>query len=93
MRPRSPAVEELREFCNARNSERTFRLFEVYDLEGHEKISYEATGKDYAIAVTDVTNALADGHMHNATYTFLDNDHFKTTWTFRRIRRMPLPKT
>jgi hypothetical protein len=45
MRPRSPAVEELREFCNARNSERTFRLFEVYDLEGHEKISYEATGK------------------------------------------------
>ena len=53
------AVEELREFCNARKRERTFRLFEAYDLEGREKISYEQLAKDYAIAVTDVTNALA----------------------------------
>jgi len=34
------------------------------------------------------------GHMHHATYTFIDNDHFKTTWTVRqrpegtRSRRM-----
>ena len=27
------------------------------------------------------------GHMHHATYTFLDNDHFKTTWTFRKEQR------
>ncbi len=55
----SLAVEELREFCNARKRERTFRLFEAYDLDGHEKISYEQLAQDYAIAVTDVTNALA----------------------------------
>ena len=55
----SLAVEELREFCEARRRERTFSLFEAYDLEGHENISYEQLAKDYAIPVTDVTNALA----------------------------------
>lgn len=55
----SLAVEELREFCNARKRERTFCLFEAYDLEGSDTISYEQLAKDYAIAVTDVTNALA----------------------------------
>ena len=25
-----------------------------------------------------------DGHMHHAVYTFIDNDHFKTRWTFQR---------
>lgn len=53
------AVEELRELCSARNRERTFCLFEAYDLDGNDKISYEQLAKDYAIAVTDVTNALA----------------------------------
>jgi hypothetical protein len=28
-----------------------------------------------------------DGHMHHATYTFVDNDHFKTTWTFRKDQK------
>jgi len=55
----SLAVEELRELCNARQRERTFRLFEAYDLEGDDETSYEQLAKDYAIAVTDVTNALA----------------------------------
>jgi RNA polymerase sigma factor (sigma-70 family) len=55
----SLAVEELRELCDARQRERTFRLFEAYDLEGNDKISYEQLAEDYAIAVTDVTNALA----------------------------------
>jgi len=27
------------------------------------------------------------GHMHHATYTFIDNDHFKTTWTFRKDQK------
>jgi hypothetical protein len=52
-------VEELREYCDARQRERTFRLFEAYDLEGHDKISYDQLAKEYAISVTDVTNALA----------------------------------
>jgi len=55
----SLAVEELRELCDARQRERTFRLFEAYDLEGNDKISYEQLAKDYVIPVTDVTNALA----------------------------------
>jgi RNA polymerase sigma factor (sigma-70 family) len=53
------AVEELRQLCVARERERTFHLFEAYDLEGNEKISYEQLSKDYGIPVTDVTNALA----------------------------------
>ena len=53
------AVEDLRELCVARERERTFHLFEVYDLEGNEKISYQQLSKEYGISVTDVTNALA----------------------------------
>lgn len=55
----SLAVGDLRELCHARQHEQTFRLFEAYDLEGNDKISYEQLAKDYAIPVTDVTNALA----------------------------------
>lgn len=53
------AVEELRQLCVERERERTFHLFEAYDLEGNEKISYDQLSKEYGIAVTDVTNALA----------------------------------
>jgi len=28
-----------------------------------------------------------DGHMHHAVYTFLDNDHFKTRWTFQKDQK------
>ena len=28
-----------------------------------------------------------EGHMHHAVYTFIDNDHFKTTWTFRKDQK------
>src|SRR5712664_1297817 len=34
------AVEDLRELCVVRERERTFHLFEAYDLEGNEKLSY-----------------------------------------------------
>jgi hypothetical protein len=27
------------------------------------------------------------GHMHHAVYTFIDSDHFKTTWTFRKDQK------
>jgi RNA polymerase sigma factor (sigma-70 family) len=53
------AVEDLRKLCEVRERTRTFRLFESYDLEGDEKISYEQLSKDYGISVSDVTNALA----------------------------------
>jgi RNA polymerase sigma factor (sigma-70 family) len=53
------AVEELRNLCEQRERSRTFRLFETYDLDGNEKISYEQLAEEYGIAVTDVTNALA----------------------------------
>jgi len=53
------AVEDLRELCAARERERTFHLFEAYDLEGSEKSSYDQLSKDCGLSVTDVTNALA----------------------------------
>src|SRR5882724_8976229 len=49
------AVEELRELCIARERERAFRLFEAYDLQGNEKISYEQLSNEYGIPLTDVT--------------------------------------
>jgi len=52
------AVEDLRQLCVAKQRERTFLLFEAYDLEGDDKISYERLAADYGIRVTDVTNAL-----------------------------------
>jgi len=53
------AVEDLRQHCLAHERERTFHLFEAYDLEGQDKISYEHLARDYAISISDVTNALA----------------------------------
>jgi RNA polymerase sigma factor (sigma-70 family) len=53
------AVEDLRKLCEKRARERTFRLFEAYDLEGNENISYDQLAQEYGIPVTDVTNALA----------------------------------
>jgi RNA polymerase sigma factor (sigma-70 family) len=53
------AVEDLRQLCVQCERERTFHLFEAYDLEGNEKISYGQLSKEYGITVTDVTNALA----------------------------------
>jgi RNA polymerase sigma factor (sigma-70 family) len=53
------AVEDLRKFCAERERERTFRLFEEYDLAGDPDISYDKLAAEYAIPVTDVTNALS----------------------------------
>ena len=51
------AVEDLRALCAARERERTFHLFEAYDLEGNETISYEQMAKEYGLSVAEVTNA------------------------------------
>ena len=53
------AVEELRKRCEQSDKHKTFRLFEAYDLSGDESVSYERLAVEHAIAVTDVTNALA----------------------------------
>jgi DNA-directed RNA polymerase specialized sigma24 family protein len=53
------AVEDLKKHCEANERERSFRLFEEYDLAGDETVSYEKLAAEYGIAVTDVTNALA----------------------------------
>jgi len=55
----SLAVEELHQFCITGKRERAFRLFEAYDLDGNDKISYEQLAKENSIPVSDVTNALA----------------------------------
>jgi len=53
------SVENLRELCVEKERERTFQLFEAYDLEGDSNISYERLAAEYGIAASDVTNALA----------------------------------
>jgi RNA polymerase sigma factor (sigma-70 family) len=53
------AVEDLHRLCQERERERTFLLFEEYDLAGDPDISYEKLAQEYAIPVTDVTNALS----------------------------------
>src|ERR1700719_1001082 len=53
------AVEDLHELCSERERERTFRIFEDYDLSGDPEISYEKLAAEYDLPVTDVTNALA----------------------------------
>ena len=53
------AVEDLRKLCADQERERTFRIFEDYDLSGDPEISYQKLAAEYAIPVTDVTNALS----------------------------------
>jgi hypothetical protein len=53
------AVEDLRQLCGEKQRERTFQLFEAYDLAGDDHISYQRLAAEHGIAVTDVTNALA----------------------------------
>jgi RNA polymerase sigma factor (sigma-70 family) len=53
------AVEDLRKHCEAGDRERTFRLFEEYDLSGDDTITYDKLATEFGIPVTDVTNALA----------------------------------
>src|ERR1700674_2778254 len=53
------AVEDLRQLCQQHDRDRTFRLFEAYDLAGDPDISYQELAQQYAIPVTDVTNALS----------------------------------
>jgi len=53
------AVEDLRALCAQQDRDRAFQLFEAYDLEGDDKISYAQLAQQYEISVSEVTNALA----------------------------------
>jgi RNA polymerase sigma factor (sigma-70 family) len=53
------AVEDLRQLCEARERERTFRVFERYDLDGDRDVSYEKLAQEFGVPATEVTNALA----------------------------------
>jgi hypothetical protein len=53
------AVESLRQLCVEMRRERTFQLFEAYDLEGDDNISYQRLAAEGGMTVTDVTNSLA----------------------------------
>jgi DNA-directed RNA polymerase specialized sigma24 family protein len=53
------AVEDLHKVCIERERERTFRLFEDYDLSDDPDISYDKLAAEYSIPITDVTNALS----------------------------------
>ena len=51
--------------------------------------TYAPETKTLKFDFTSVTNLKSPdaGHMHHAVYTFIDNDHFKTTWTFRKDQK------
>jgi len=53
------AVEDLRALCSERGRDREFQLFERYDLDGDDEISYARLAQQCGIAVSDVTNGLA----------------------------------
>jgi DNA-directed RNA polymerase specialized sigma24 family protein len=53
------AVENLRQLCVEKRREETFQLFEAYDLEGDDNVSYEQLAAESGMTVTEVTNALA----------------------------------
>jgi RNA polymerase sigma factor (sigma-70 family) len=55
----SAVVEDLRARCEVRGKGKTFRLFEEYDLDRADPVSYEALAAKHHLLVTDVTNALA----------------------------------
>jgi hypothetical protein len=38
------------------------------------------------VSATNLKSA-DDGHMHHAVYTFVDNDHLKMAWTFRKDQK------
>ena len=55
----SSAVEELRAFCEARGKQKAFVLFESYDLDGEENLSYADLAARHGLPLTDVNNHMA----------------------------------
>src|SRR5215469_4631014 len=51
--------------------------------------TYSSETKTLTFELVSISNLKSadDGHMHHATYTFIDDNHFKTTWTFRKDQK------
>jgi hypothetical protein len=51
--------------------------------------TYAPESKTLTFDFENATNLMSpsDGHMHHAVYTFLDTNHFKTTWTFQKDQK------
>jgi hypothetical protein len=51
--------------------------------------TYDPAAKTIKFDFLSITNLKSEnaGHMHHATYTFVDDDHFKTSWTFRKDQK------
>ena len=51
--------------------------------------SYAPDTRTIAFNLVSISNLQSpdDGYMYHAVYTFIDNDHFKTTWTFQKAQK------
>jgi len=51
--------------------------------------TYDPATKTVKFSFVSVSNLKSPdaGHMHHALYTFIDNDHFRTNWTFRKDQK------
>jgi hypothetical protein len=63
-----------------------------YCMAGNQPTMHATYAPDTKILTFDFDSATNlkspnDGHMHHAVYTFIDSDHFKTTWTFRKDQK------
>src|SRR5882762_3328355 len=55
----SSAVSELQRLCETRGRQKAFQIFEAYDLDGEENISYADLATRHALPVTEVNNQIA----------------------------------
>lgn len=55
----SSAVTELQRLCESRGKQKAFAMFETYDLDGEENISYANLAARHGLPVTDVNNQIA----------------------------------
>jgi hypothetical protein len=51
--------------------------------------TYDPASRTLTFDFVSATNLKSpdDGHMHHALYSFVDADHFKTLWTFRKDQK------
>lgn len=55
----SSAVAELHKLCESRGKQKAFAMFETYDLDGEENVSYADLAARHGLSVTDINNQIA----------------------------------